>query len=602
MALQQERFDLPGFTLPLDCVRHESNNDGIFDRDWLFPNALEEEGDADGFLYTFREILMMRVMNTITDKPDWERKVFNEDITNKWRKEVSESGQGVSKAMMDWIVKELQWKTDGLKKDCFISVFDNGVVKSDCAISEDLKRQLMEGAAPFENIPEDQKDYHPGSDNQVLDLVHQSLFPLVYGRTHILRDRVIGLDDCLNSVGQGEVLPVPPRPKLPVRYHAQSREPYPISWKFQWLPCDVEFNRSEPGSEPECRITSYINNVHPLEHKALYRAIEKILDRTIPLWNQSLTRSSQWGERIADADQFYYAGEHEEPEPVQGEDEDERVYWDRREDWAAARLFVLPEPHAEFRPPNQHPVEERLDLRKKFKDTGLQVIVKLANIELTPDKPEYNGGNWHVEGQLNERICATAIYYYASENITQSTLCFRHRTGIDLTDGFSYEQHNHYFLQQIFGFPGRGTNFGDNPNGMTQELGEVVCRENRLLTFPNVLQHRVSPFSLADRSRPGHRKILALFLVDPHVRIISSANIPPQQEEWSQGRQGLIDGLLRERLPVELQEIVRKDMPKSTMSLEEAKRYRLELMEERSVKSEEHNQVFTSGEFFLCEH
>lgn len=27
------------------------------------------------FLYTFRELLMMRVMNTITDKPDWERKV-----------------------------------------------------------------------------------------------------------------------------------------------------------------------------------------------------------------------------------------------------------------------------------------------------------------------------------------------------------------------------------------------------------------------------------------------------------------------------------------------------------------------------------------------
>jgi hypothetical protein len=26
--------------------------------------------------------------------------------------------------------------------------------------------------------------------------------------------------------------------------------------------------------------------------------------------------------------------------------------------------------------------------------------VKLANIELTPDKPEYDGGSWHVEGQL----------------------------------------------------------------------------------------------------------------------------------------------------------------------------------------------------------
>ncbi|KAJ6184217.1 hypothetical protein N7519_005518 [Penicillium mononematosum] len=54
----------------------------------------------------------------------------------------------------------------------------------------------------------------------------------------------------------------------------------------------------------------------------------------------------------------------------------------------------------------------------------------------------------------------------------------------------------------------------------------------RLLTFPNTLQHRVSPFSLADNTKPGHRKILALFLVDPNLRIISSANVPPQDELW----------------------------------------------------------------------
>lgn len=137
---------------------------------------------------------------------------------------------------------------------------------------------------------------------------------------------------------------------------------------------------------------------------------------------------------------------------------------------------------------------------------------------------------------------------------------------------------------------------------MTQDLGGVVCREDRLLTFPNVLQHRVSPFSLADPSKPGHRKILALFLTDPKMRIISSANVPPQQEEWSRGQWDVIDGLLGERLPVELQEMVRKDLPKSVMSLEEAKEYRLELMEERRWKAQEQNVGFIGGEFSLCEH
>lgn len=43
-----------------------------------------------------------------------------------------------------------------------------------------------------------------------------------------------------------------------------------------------------------------------------------------------------------------------------------------------------------------------VDLRKEH--GKLQVIVKLANIHLTPEKPSYGGGTWHVEGQLNENM------------------------------------------------------------------------------------------------------------------------------------------------------------------------------------------------------
>jgi hypothetical protein len=44
--------------------------------------------------------------------------------------------------------------------------------------------------------------------------------------------------------------------------------------------------------------------------------------------------------------------------------------------------------------------EGMVDLKKYFGERGLQIIVKLANIHLTPEKPEYKGGTWHVEGQL----------------------------------------------------------------------------------------------------------------------------------------------------------------------------------------------------------
>jgi hypothetical protein len=40
-------------------------------------------------------------------------------------------------------------------------------------------------------------------------------------------------------------------------------------------------------------------------------------------------------------------------------------------------------------------------LAQKFKKTGLQVIVKMTSIELTPEKPEFTAGEWHVSNKCN---------------------------------------------------------------------------------------------------------------------------------------------------------------------------------------------------------
>lgn len=301
--------------------------------------------------------------------------------------------------MMNWIIKELQWKAETLKEDNLVTVFDIGVVKSDTAVPEQLKQLLKEAVAPFEDIPEEQKDYHPGSDQKVIDLVHQSLFPVVYGRTHILHDRVIGLDDCLNYAGEGELLPVPPEGEAaPPGWHRHlinSSSPKPYSRKFQWLPCDVEFTDDETG----CRISSYINNVHPVKNRALYEVVEKIIAQAIPLWNKSLTVPRlDHGERIEYTSVEYL--DHPDPEPVRQEGEEEDDYWDRYDMWHMTQPIKLPEPSEEFKPPNCHDPDKRVDLRAKFQEKGLQVIVKLANIELTPERPDYEGGSWHIEGQL----------------------------------------------------------------------------------------------------------------------------------------------------------------------------------------------------------
>ena len=75
--------------------------------------------------------------------------------------------------------------------------------------------------------------------------------------------------------------------------------------------------------------------------------------------------------------------------------------------------------------------------------------------------------------------------------------------------------------------------FGVEQDGSPmQHLGRVLTRSNRIIAFPNVLQHRVTPFSLRDPTKPGHRKILAMFLVDPHIRVLSTSNVPPQRRDW----------------------------------------------------------------------
>ncbi|KAL4904320.1 hypothetical protein BDW74DRAFT_29391 [Aspergillus multicolor] len=583
---QDTPFDLPGLTLPVHYMPE------YYDLEHKFSHALDPEDVENGYCgctFTLGELTMMRIMETITDKPDWTTKIDNDEITSKWEREILESGLDVSDLMIEYIFKELSWKAQQYAKMGIVMAYDPGVVKSDVVIPQDLQQKLRNAVKPLEEVPEVKKDYHPGSDGKVVDLVHPSLFPLVYGRTRVLYDSIIDVGNCLSNIGQGKVAGIAEDtgPLFSGRRYGDRVEEY--SKRFQWLPCNVEF-----GPEGECRIVSYINNLHPIKHRDLYRVIEQIITRTIPLWNISITQRDDLPRRIEYETADYHPDE--EPEPEYNGQQD---YFERYDAWSDKRKPKQPEPNPDLFQPPVGPTHELVNLYDSFRDKGLQVIVKLANIELTPDKPEYEGGSWHVEGQLNERICATAIYYYDCENITENTLSFRHRADVDYIQDVSYEQGQFEFLR-VFGFDRNAGSSDDAP--ITQDLGGVSCRTGRLLTFPNTLQHRVSPFSLADRSKPGHRKIVALFLIDPNRRIISTANVPPQREDWCNEWIETTYDLLASRLPVELQDIIHEHLDFTPMTMDEAKVYRQELMDERSSKSESENDLFTLGGFSLCEH
>ena len=262
------------------------------------------------------------------------------------------------------------------------------------------------------------KDWHPGSNWQVLDLVHPSIYPLVYGQSKILPNDSCGVDDCLSWVGKGETI-LPPE-----ALHSNRWDDKAWSKKYQWLPSEFEV----PSESEEVKPLSYINNIHPSVHPELYTIIPQIIAKAIPMWNRLLsfiTFGEHIPERVSDWSNSNGNGFlKDEEEPPQDEGEDDDDYWDRIEDWRDSREVVEPEP-LEFETPHERlkrgsttrwekpksrredapeppDISPKVDLRRDY--GRLQVIVKLANIHLTPEKPNYPGGSWHVEGQANESM------------------------------------------------------------------------------------------------------------------------------------------------------------------------------------------------------
>lgn len=147
-------------------------------------------------------------------------------------------------------------------------------------------------------------------------------------------------------------------------------------------------------------------------------------------------------------------------------------------------------------------------------------------------------------------------------------------------------------------------------------------------------QHQVSGFRLEDPTKPGHRRFIALWLVDPTKRIISTANVPPQQLDWwadaafgstREARAAALSkvppeavALMKDegldltetavdacKLPAELMDMVRsysKDEALLPMGLEEAKEHRLKLMEERTAFVSETESAWHQHMYSFCEH
>lgn len=274
----------------------------------------------------------------------------------------------------------------------------------------------------------------------------------------MIEDEVIRTSNAINFMGRGMAIEPPASPQIPwsdQTYQLKKRDKQMWSENYQLLPSNVAFEENGGG----VRLTSYINNVHPVKYNEIYRTIETAITLAIPLWEQcmieykssfsvqqSVGRETERFARITkseyvhlfqialhcitnkralsdedftlwtppfDVEAFTYAdiplSERDEASvsfdekqfsgvPPKETDEDREWRENKLKTFRPLRKWwqihepILPEP-LPYQPVDYEP---KTKLRDKFADRGLQIIVKMASIELTPDKPEFPSGGWHV--------------------------------------------------------------------------------------------------------------------------------------------------------------------------------------------------------------
>ncbi|KAF2113135.1 hypothetical protein BDV96DRAFT_664034 [Lophiotrema nucula] len=415
----------------------------------------------------------------------WNCKFQDEAIVARWKAEaMTLDWDTIGIERGDFTEEMLNYVIALLEKYGFVPVLDmeSSVLKADGIIPYDVKQSLKDAVALLEEVPEPQKDWHLGLDGKVLDLVYPSLYLLVYGRSRILLDLVIILENCTSSIGKGEIILDP-----------------------------EDFKKSEKPQDDEknARIDSYNNNLHPADYKDLYHVIDNVITKVVSLWNIIYQHYSNNLYILGDGMRLYY--------------DDFKGY--APDDYTSERVLDFDE---NLESDERYERDDEYD--DWLSDNRFQVFVKLANIYLTPEKPEYDGGSWHIEGQLNEHICATALYYYDNDNIIDLYLAFRTKV---------YDQGEYMGIGTAYGIK----SFDEN----VRTLGA----------------YRVEKFKLTDPIKSGHCKVLALFLRDWWLREIKTGG----------GRVG--------NLPDELLDMIGEGVYKFLFGVEVAKRIRKELMTER---------------------
>ncbi len=153
----------------------------------------------------------------------------------------------------DWIC-DLELSCDHPNCSCIAPDFDiHKYIKYSPVdlMSQELRQQLKDQIREMEKEP---IDWHPGSNQQVRNLIHQSMYCYVKG---------------VSRITKGESSFVEPECKEEVRY--------------QWLPSEFKI-----GADSKVKLMSYINNLDTKKYPNIIPLLEKSLEFFLPSLEQVL--------------------------------------------------------------------------------------------------------------------------------------------------------------------------------------------------------------------------------------------------------------------------------------------------------------------------
>ncbi|KAJ2036408.1 hypothetical protein GGI03_002816 [Coemansia sp. RSA 2337] len=464
---------------------------------------------------TLSERRMRHMSRDIRTKPDWIETLNDAETRADWAAQAK--AHELTDVEFEYVLDELAYYSSlhPPGSNVRLSAAD-GVWFCDALVDVETTDELKDYVAILEGVPDYQKDWYPEGQSCVLNLIDPSLYPLIYSRLWRCRQASTSPQVALtlNAPREFPVSLAKWRQALGGTGNGGSGYYIPTfrgcletcySEKFCWLPS--EFHVDDNGT---VTIESYINNLHPVKHAALYSIIANVFSKFLPLLEQVVTDLVYPRQpRVKpDASKYYKS---DEPKPD--------IYSDDCDRWKEEAEFVPPQPEpfvAPARPVNPYSLRGR----------RLQTIVRMSNVELATENPEYSDKIWRLAGLANERIVATCVYFYDVANI--SPACLRFREAISSWD-FEADNHDVNSVVKVYGLD---ENLVHDAYFVSQEVGDVDIKDGRCLVFPNIYQHKMPELKLDDSTKPGHCKMLTFYVVDPSTRIPSTEIVPPQQQDW----------------------------------------------------------------------